>query len=632
MLACAVSVLCAMPVNAQAALSAADDTFLALRDAAIKNNTAQVDRLAASLPSSYPLHAFAEYWKLKVRQPDISDAQIQQFIQRYEGQFVADRLRNDWLLMLGKRGDWKLFDEQHPLFALADDAQVDCYAVASKAAQGQAVKAQARQVLLRSAAVAAGEGCMALLEIMHKTQQFAHSDVWDVAHVLAEGSRLRALAQTAPLLGISSGTLEKVVQDPNRSLGAPIASKPLTQLALAAQARTGTWGTAKVLPHAAVQGAAACAQRLGNDCNSWFKPGGERVNLPDTLQGLGSDSALEWALRGALRAQDWGLVLDLAQRLPTHLQQEPTWTYWQAHALTKQNLNDQAKSLYERIAGGWSFYALLAKEALNMPLVLPIAGDKPQDAAVNAVMAREEVQRMTTFYKLGLRWEGNREWNWMVRGISDAQVATYAEAGRRLGHIDRMINTAERGKAQPDFAQRFPMPFIKQAQPIADGLKLDTNWVYGLMRQESRFISDVRSSASARGLMQVMPATAAYVAKKINLPNYSLERISEPEVNLILGHHYLAMVLADLDNQPILATAAYNAGPGRPRTWRASLAKTVDGAVFAETIPFNETRGYVKAVLANAVLYGALTGNKPRPLSAWLGVVAPKGVTPTVLP
>jgi soluble lytic murein transglycosylase len=230
----------------------------------------------------------------------------------------------------------------------------------------------------------------------------------------------------------------------------------------------------------------------------------------------------------------------------------------------------------------------------------------------------------------------------------------YAEAGRRLGYLDRMINSADRSKTHTDFKQRYPMPYITQAQPIADGLNLDTHWVYGLMRQESRFISDIRSSVSARGLMQIMPTTAAYVAKKVNMPNYTLDRLIDPDINLTLGHHYLAMVLADLDNLPILATAAYNAGPSRPKAWRASLSQTVDGAVFAETIPFNETRGYVKQVFANAVMYGVLNAgntsnvssasnvssvsndkpvsNKPRLLSQWLGVVAPKVASVTTLP
>ncbi len=617
--------------HAQTANSSVDDTFLALREAANRNKAAEVDRLAAQIPASYPLYAFAEYWKLKVRQPEVSDAAIKAFLERYDGQFVADRLRNDWLLMLGKRGDWKQFDEQRPYFMLSDDAQVDCYAVASKASQGLPVKADARQVLLRNPANTAGEGCMALVDIMHKTAQFSSTDLWDVAHILAEGKRYRAAMQLAGIMNANTSAVDKAMQEPTKAL-AQNNPKPLTELAHAAQARAGFWGNAIVMPHAAVQGAAACAQRLANDCNTWFKPGGVMVKLPDNLQGLGSDSALEWAVRGALRAQDWSLVTELTQRLPAHLQQDPTWIYWQAKALTATKQAELAKPLFERIATGWGFYGLLAREALGLPLTLPTPAEKPLDSAVTTAMARDEVLRMNTFFKLGLRWEGNREWNWMVRPLADAQVATYAEAGRRLGHIDRMINTAERGKAQQDFAQRFPMPFIKQAQPIADGLKLDTNWVYGLMRQESRFISDVRSHVSARGLMQVMPATAAWVAKKINYPNYSLERLTELDVNLTLGHTYLSMVMGDLDQLPILATAAYNAGPSRAKTWRASLASTVDGAIYAETIPFNETRGYVKNVLANAALYGVVTGNKPRPLSAWLGVVTPKGMTPTQLP
>jgi soluble lytic murein transglycosylase len=629
-------VLIVSSAAAQPQLSPHDDVFLSLREAASKQRVEQVDKLAAQLPRDYPLHTFAEYWKLKVRQPDVGDAQIAQFIQRYEGQFIADRLRNDWLLMLGKRGDWKQFDMQLPLFALADDPQVDCYAAASKAAQGFSVKGEARAVALRNPTHLAGEGCMALVELMHKTQQFQTADVWDAIQVLAEGKRTNAAVKLASLVNVSATGVEQAINMPSKTLLQRHSDKHLHQLALAAQARGGFWGNEAVTGHAAVQGAFACAQRLGNDCNSWFKPGGTSVKLPDTLDGLGSDSALEWSLRGALRAQDWPLIVQLTQRLPPHLRKDPTWTYWQAKALTMTGQADNARALFDSIANGYGFYGLLAREALGQSLpalpILMLPTDKPDDAAVKAIMAKDEVQRMLTFFKLGLRWEGNREWNWMIRGQSDAQLLNYAEAGRRLGHLDRMINSAERSKVHIDFKQRFPMPFINQAQPIADRLNLDTNWVYGLMRQESRFISDVRSSASARGLMQIMPATAAFVAKKINLPNYTLERLIEPDVNLALGHSYLSMVLGDLDNLPILATAAYNAGPGRAKNWRASLAQTVDGAIFAETIPFNETRGYVKQVFANAVLYGVVTGNKPKPLSQWLGTVTPKGVTPTTLP
>jgi soluble lytic murein transglycosylase len=514
---------------------------------------------------------------------------ITQFMDGYAGSFVADRLRNDWLYVLARRGDWAQFDMQLPQFVLADDPQIDCLAIASKAAQSIGnsadLRQQARNALLRNTAHASGSGCSLLLTIMVNSNRFSEADAADAAHVKHE---LRRNASTANVTGHTAA-------------------------------------------HRAVHSAALCAQKLGNDCTDYFRAQNKPIALPANLQGTGSDNALEWAVRGALRVQDWGLVTALIQRFPPHLQDDPAWVYWLARAYTLTQQPEAAKPLYEKIASGWGFYHLLAKEALGQTITLP-AAITPDEAAVKQALQRAEVERMQTFYRLGLRWEGNREWNWMLRGQSDAQLSALAEAGRRLGHYDRMVNTAERTKVQLDFSQRFPMPFFKQAQPAAAQLKLDTNWVYGLIRQESRFIVEVRSHVGAQGLMQVMPKTAAWVAKKINLPNYDPDRVQEPEINLIIGQAYLAMVLADLDNLPILATAAYNAGPGRPKAWRASLAAPVEGAIFAETIPFNETRGYVKNVLANAALYGATTGNQPKSLNAWLGKVAPKAAVSSDLP
>jgi soluble lytic murein transglycosylase len=132
--------------------------------------------------------------------------------------------------------------------------------------------------------------------------------------------------------------------------------------------------------------------------------------------------------------------------------------------------------------------------------------------------------------------------------------------------------------------------------------------------------------------MQIMPATAAFVAKKIGMYGYNIDQLNDITVNLTLGHHYLSMVMNDLDQSAVLATAAYNAGPGRSKKWRASLGKTVEGALFAETIPFDETRGYVKNVLANAVIYSTITGKPSRSLLSWLGNISPKSSITTDLP
>ncbi len=216
--------------------------------------------------------------------------------------------------------------------------------------------------------------------------------------------------------------------------------------------------------------------------------------------------------------------------------------------------------------------------------------------------------------------------------MSDRELLASAEFASRQQLLDRAVNTADRTRNEHDFAFRFLMPFKAQMQEKATATGLDLEWIYGLIRQESRFVQVARSTVGATGLMQLMPTTARYVAKKIGLDSYRPDGVNDIDTNLTLGTSYLRMVLDDLDNLPVLATAAYNAGPGRPRAWRASLTKPVEGAIFAETIPFNETRDYVNKVMSNATYYAVLITGTPQSLKARMGYVAQRGFTPSELP
>jgi soluble lytic murein transglycosylase len=156
--------------------------------------------------------------------------------------------------------------------------------------------------------------------------------------------------------------------------------------------------------------------------------------------------------------------------------------------------------------------------------------------------------------------------------------------------------------------------------------------VYGLIRQESRFILDARSSVGASGLMQVMPGTGDYVARKIGLGDYVKGKLTDLRTNIVLGANYMNMVLSGAGGSQPVATAAYNAGPGRLRRWRATLEEPMEGAIFAESIPYMETRIYVKNVMSNATNYAALFENKPQSLKARLGRVMPPGKAGDTLP
>jgi soluble lytic murein transglycosylase len=642
---------------AEPELSADDQAFLDARDAARLGNRERLAQLAARL-TTHPLASYIEYWQLLQRlRPEDPAAvtDVAAFQARYADTYIADRLRLDWALALGARGDFAgLEREAAQMVWNTDDSQLRCYLAlaryrAAVAQQADVFAREARQ-LLANTRDSAGDGCLALTEALLEDGRIS---AWERVRALVEqnqfptAKRIGARALDATGKPVDAKLLAQAIDRPAAWLTAherrltqvqrELATVAIVRLArdnpqdaaeyanslnlhLTPEQRGIVWGR---IGHMA-------ALRLMPEANDWYRRGGEHV-------GVGADAAratevLEWQARAALRAGDWPAVKTVIERMPPALRAEPTWIYWYGRALHQEGRAAEAADHYARIAPQFHFYGKLAAEELGQPIVVPPPAQPPTQQEVNVYRLNAGFARAMRFYDLGLRIEGNREWNWQLRGMSDRQLLAAAEFARGQGLFDRMINTSERTKAEYDFAQRFPAPFRDALVQYAAPLGLDENWIYGLIRQESRFIIDVRSPVGASGLMQLMPTTARYVARKMNVANYSQARLTEPEMNLQLGTGYLKMVLDDLDGSPVLATAAYNAGPGRPRAWRASLARPVEGAIFAETIPFNETRDYVKKVMSNTVYYAALSESRAQSLKARLGVIAPKPAGTTELP
>jgi soluble lytic murein transglycosylase len=337
-------------------------------------------------------------------------------------------------------------------------------------------------------------------------------------------------------------------------------------------------------------------------------------------------------VRSALRVADWETVRATVTAMPTPLRSDAAWVYWLGRALKADNKPEAARKEFLSIADQTGFYGQLAQEDLGNQIVVP-PGPAPIAAAELAVMERNQgLRRALRFYDLNLRFEGIREWNWELRKMNDRQLLAAAEFARQNDVLDRMVNTSDRTRAEFDFTQRFPAPHLEQMTQKVRALGLDMAWVYGVIRQESRFVRNARSHVGASGLMQLMPSTAKWVARKIGMSEFKVDQVNDVDINLMLGTSYLNMVLGDLDGSQAMASAAYNAGPGRPRSWRASLTQPVEGAVFAESIPFSETRGYVKNVLSNATYYAALFENRPQSLKARLGTITPANFVPSELP
>jgi soluble lytic murein transglycosylase len=246
--------------------------------------------------------------------------------------------------------------------------------------------------------------------------------------------------------------------------------------------------------------------------------------------------------------------------------------------------------------------------------------------------ANPGLQRAITLFDLGWRPEAVPEWSFAIRGMNDRQLRAAAEVARQEHIYDRVVNTSLLTKEEVDFSQRFIAPFEGRVVEKARLINLDPAWVYGLIRQESRFIMDARSHVGASGLMQLMPATARWVARKIGMVDFTPASVNDFDTNTVLGTNYLNMVLNDLNGSEVLATAGYNAGPRRPVLWRSKLGGPVEGAIFAETIPFTETRLYVKNVMSNATYYAMLFTGQPQSLKKRLGMVTPEPNSKVDLP
>jgi soluble lytic murein transglycosylase len=614
-----------------------DDVFMALRDASRRDDAAKAAQLAARL-GDYPVPSYVEYYRLKPRVKSAPAREIREFLARHAGSAIADRLRNDWLLDLGYKRDWAVFDEQYPQFVVDDDIQVKCYALTSRAIKGQIVADDARAALVSPKDY--GEACRILIGILIQVGQFDANDLWTQIRLAAETGAHDSLLRLAASANVPEKLIAQAFDKPQltlaRTIGDTRIEHELYVIALGRMARTSVALASRALDKAAkvltpqeqalgwAQIALQASFKLAPEAHAQYWSKAQEAPL--------SIDAHQWRARMALRAGDWKMVKSGIEAMPALLRSNPTWIYWMARALREEGKSEEAGKLFQSIADQTHFYGQLATEELGQKIVVRQSPAMFTKAEMAPIAANQGFRRSIKFFEMNMRFEGVREWNWELRKMNDREHLAAAELARQSNLLDRMVNTSDRTKSELDFTQRFPTPFRDFMDTSTKSLGLDMAWVYGLIRQESRFIMNARSSVGASGLMQLMPATAHFVARRIGIARYDHARVNDVNLNIQLGTNYLNMVLKDLDGSQLMASAAYNAGPGRPRAWRSTLTRNVEGAIFAESIPFTETRGYVKNVLSNATYYAALFEGKPQSLKARLGNVAPKGFVPTTLP
>ncbi len=603
-----------------------NDDFLAMRDAFRASDTRKLDLYAPKV-KGHVLEPYAAYWQLRARLNDAPAETVRAFLAEYKDTFVAERMRSDWVKRLGKAQQWDLFTAEQPLL-IEDDIDVTCLALQARARTDATAVREARSLWFTEKDTP--ESCAPLFNALAASNQLSAQDVWARVRMALGAGQVGVASRAAAYLpagqGPNGALLSAVSQNPAAHLARPLdatsrAARETTMFAAYRLARSSPqqaaahWSgmeskftedeRAFVWGHIGLQG----ALRHDPQTLSWYARAGDM-----------NDYQLEWKARAALRAGDWKTLL-AAVDVMVHENKDSPWRYWKARALKATGREAEALALLKPLSQEYLFYGQLALEELGGKVSAPPPGYTPTAADIQAMSQHPGIRRALALFGLGMRAEGNREWMWTLRELDDRKLIAAAEVAKRADMPDRVINTAEKTQSVHDFRLRYYAPYHDVLKVHAAKQGLDEAWVLGLIRQESRFIADIRSSAGAMGLMQLMPGTAQWVAGKMGLKNWRWGNVTDIDTNISLGTYYLRHVYDYLDGNPALASAAYNAGPGRARAWRPD--RTMEAAAWAETIPFNETRHYVKLVMANASYYASLLSQQAQSLRSRIGEVGP---------
>ncbi|MBI5006480.1 MAG: transglycosylase SLT domain-containing protein [Nitrosomonadales bacterium] len=623
--------LLALPV---CALANPESDFRAAREALRVGNLARLDKAVENLQDT-PLEIYATNFQLRARLSTRPTEAIKDFLARNDESPAVDQFRGDWLKFLGKHESWEAFAEEYPHLINIDD-ELACYGLQLRRQSDElAALEEAHKLWFRDDEMP--ESCTPLFERARKLGIIADADVWKRMRLALEAGNVSFAKQLikqlpkaeqfpAAELSVASSNPRRYLEKTRfedagtgRRLTALFAllrlSRQSPEIAFARWEKIANHFTEEEQRYFFGWIGFAGAQAHDERALLWFAVAGDAALNPKQLA---------WRTRAALRVQNWHEVWSSIGAMAPQQQSEGVWRYWKARALQQLARPAEAEALLTELSREYNFYGQLAAEELGREAGASVVtpGHRASEAEIEAIQAMPAIQRTLLLYRMDMRSEAAKEWAWATRRFSDRQLLAAAEVAQRNEMYDRSINAADRTVSVHDFNLRYPAPYRDALRENLHKHGLEEAWVYGLMRQESRFATRAKSDAGAAGIMQIMPDTARWVARQMGMKGYRKGLIHQLDVNIKLGTYYMKTVFNQFDENPVLASAAYNAGPTRAKQWRGT--KKLEGAIYIETIPFDETRDYVKKVMSNTNYYAMLFGQSERPLKQRLGTIEAK--------
>jgi len=588
----------------------------------------QLTRFRKLLPrlTDYPLYPYLQYQDLKRRLHRASHEELDRFLDDYANLPIADSLRRKVLKRAAKRRDWQSYLH---FYRPTQNVSLQCHYLSARLHNGETetvyadiqrlwlsarsrpsecdgVFAQWRDagqinddLLWQRIELALGQGRRQLASYLARqlpTRERHWAHLWIGLHRYPDQlpRRYQALLKPHPKARlIFINTLQRLIRrDPQKAITfwQTHATELRLQISLSEAEQASLYR----------RFALALALRHQPNAEAWFR------RIPPRYQ---TDTSRSWRVRAAIRNQHWQTVRLAIDAMPEQQRQTDRWRYWEARALVQLGEIKEANALLSQLAKRRNYYGFLAADRLSLPYPLQAHPYQPSAAELFVLQEQADIRRTAELYQLGRRIEARREWRAAMQKLDETRRLQAAKLAQLWGWNEQSILTMAGTTYRDDLELRFPLLFREEVLALSATKGLEAAWTYGVIRRESAFVTDARSSRGATGLMQLMPATAKRISRSLKVRYRGRSTLLQPETNLKLGTGHLAKMLERFDNQTVLATAAYNAGARRVKKWLPEET-TMDADRWIETIPYKETREYVSNVLAYTIIYADRLGQQ----------------------
>jgi len=567
----------------------------------------------------YPLHTYLKLNEYTRGLYKLPPTKIKTFISEHAGTPVSTRLRHRWLKSLARRGRWQLFIDN---YYSNNDRRLQCQFAQALIKTKQTDSAFAVLEGLWLTGNSLPRQCDKPIAKWVKSGQLSNELVWQRIHLTMKKGRSRLARYLKRYLNKDEqfwvNMWSKIRRDPAYLLKAhayfPDNARPkmlrwMIADGLARMARkdplsaAANWQTLEHEYNFSVHERERILRRLSiallkensDEARQWIS------NLDIDLK---DDKLSSWHVMTAVQDKDWASALDWINRLSPSVQQKPKWFYWRARALEAVGELEEARSHYLVNTDSRNYYGFLAADRIGQVYRLthrPVGYSSKKMDQIEKIPA---ISRARELLALKRASDARREWNYAIGRMSHPQMLTAARLASEWKWPDRAILTLAQAKYWDDLELRFPLTHQKLVINQAQKQKINPAWAFAVIRQESAFTPDAKSHAGAIGLMQLMPRTARQMARSLRLRMRNTRKsLLNITTNVRLGVGYLKRISDRYNGHPVLATAAYNAGASRVKSWLPELGTTLPADLWIEMVPFNETRDYLKRVLTYTVIY-----------------------------